>query len=241
VRDLNLKVAQELPPSDVVNNAFSNSYHYSAVNNTLSIHSSRLSSSGDFGLIIIHALSHIKVDYENLSDDSNPRFVAEFYKNLKILSQDLYRRSAPTLAPGASAAAAAVKASARRRGSYTAGDGPSSSVDTEGPAIAGAPPPLLSRASGKNAGQNRSMKMLSRQTSIKNTTVPGDDGGRATPVTRESFGLPVAGEVPSDDYFSTESLHERLRQYATQGGLSADVFDKYAEKFRSRSNNENTL
>jgi hypothetical protein len=69
----------------------------------------------------------------------------------------------------------------------------------------------------------------------------GLGGHERTSPTRRSFtkqeGLPAVGL--SDDYFSPDSLQERLREYAAQGGLSADVFDKYAEQFRNRAANAN--
>jgi hypothetical protein len=61
LKTLSIRAASSLPPSQASNNAFSNSYFYSIADNTLLVHSQRLSSSGDFGLIVIHALSHIKV------------------------------------------------------------------------------------------------------------------------------------------------------------------------------------
>jgi hypothetical protein len=44
----------------------------------------------------------LQVNPSDLSNDSDPKFLAEFYKNLKILSQDLYKKSvvASTTAPG---------------------------------------------------------------------------------------------------------------------------------------------
>merc|ERR1711927_25661 len=80
------------------------SYLYNSVDHTLLVHSNRLSSSGDFGLIVIHALSHIKVNASDLSNDSDPAFLAEFYKNLKILSQDLYKKSVVASTNSAAAA-----------------------------------------------------------------------------------------------------------------------------------------
>lgn len=41
---------------------------------------------------------------EDLSSDADPRFLAEFYKNLKILSQDLYKKSAGTTQQNAATA-----------------------------------------------------------------------------------------------------------------------------------------
>lgn len=61
LKSLTLKPASSLPPSQASNNAFANSYYYISNDDTLLVHQNRLSSSGDFGLVVIHALSHIKV------------------------------------------------------------------------------------------------------------------------------------------------------------------------------------
>jgi hypothetical protein len=61
LKKLRIRTAVSLPPSYAVNNAFANSYFYQAETDTLYVHNNRLASSGDFGLIVIHALSHIKV------------------------------------------------------------------------------------------------------------------------------------------------------------------------------------
>ena len=85
------------PPKTYSNNVFKNSYLYNPKDNVLFIHSSKLSSSGDFGLCVIHALSHVKADADNsyaFSDDNSAAFITEFYKNLKILSQDLFKQTA---------------------------------------------------------------------------------------------------------------------------------------------------
>jgi hypothetical protein len=62
VKQVDLKAARSLPPSSFTNNSFRNSYLYKHDTNELFIHTNRLSSSGDFGLVVIHALSHIKVN-----------------------------------------------------------------------------------------------------------------------------------------------------------------------------------
>lgn len=61
LKALNIKAASSLPPSNATNNAFCNSYLYNKQDHTLMVHTNRLSSSGDFGLVVVHALSHIKV------------------------------------------------------------------------------------------------------------------------------------------------------------------------------------
>ncbi|CAM9130892.1 unnamed protein product, partial [Ectocarpus fasciculatus] len=90
---IDLKAVSALPPSTVQNNSFKNSYFYDHSSKTLYVHSSRLSSSGDFGLVVIHALSHIKINPTDMSNDTDPAFMAEFYTNIKILNQDLYKKT----------------------------------------------------------------------------------------------------------------------------------------------------
>jgi hypothetical protein len=63
LKTLTFRAAASLPPSTASNNAFANSYLYNPVDQSLVVHSNRLHSSGDFGLIVVHALSHIKVCY----------------------------------------------------------------------------------------------------------------------------------------------------------------------------------
>eukprot|EP01006_Ploeotia_vitrea_P026898 TRINITY_DN59815_c0_g3_i1.p2 TRINITY_DN59815_c0_g3~~TRINITY_DN59815_c0_g3_i1.p2 ORF type:complete len:1157 (-),score=209.00 TRINITY_DN59815_c0_g3_i1:3519-6989(-) len=100
LKQLTIKAAKSLPPSNAMNNAFRNSYYYDEPTNTLYVHNKKISSSGDFGLIVIHALSHIKVNPHDLSNDADIMYIAEFYKNLKILSQDLYKKSSSDSSSG---------------------------------------------------------------------------------------------------------------------------------------------
>ena len=61
--DIRLRAATELPTSLAENNTFSNSYHYLSDENVLLLHTDRLTSSGDVGLVLLHAFSHIKVSH----------------------------------------------------------------------------------------------------------------------------------------------------------------------------------
>lgn len=61
IKNLNIQVAKSLPPPRASHNAFSHSYLYRAEDHALFVHQNRLGTSGDFGLVVIHALSHIKV------------------------------------------------------------------------------------------------------------------------------------------------------------------------------------
>ena len=63
LKKLTIKIARLLPLSNLVNNSFAQSYVYDKQSDVLTVHQKRLASSGDFGLVIIHALSHIKVRF----------------------------------------------------------------------------------------------------------------------------------------------------------------------------------
>ncbi len=47
----------------------------------------RLASSGDFGLVLVHAAAHIQVDPSDISNDLDPRFTQHFHRALKVLTQ----------------------------------------------------------------------------------------------------------------------------------------------------------
>lgn len=47
----------------------------------------RLSSSGDIGLVLVHAAAHIQVDPSDMSNDLDPRFTQHFHHSLKVLTQ----------------------------------------------------------------------------------------------------------------------------------------------------------
>ena len=127
IKNLAIVAAGSLPPSQLSNNSFKNSYHFNASANTLYIHISRLSSSGDFGLVVIHALSHIKINPDDLSNDSDPVFMNEFYRNLRILSQDLYKYSQTKKVESATTHSSSHKLSVRQLAAI--GRSPSMSSD----------------------------------------------------------------------------------------------------------------
>lgn len=61
VSDLKVCIAKAIPASSLTDNAFKNSFFYDADHKKLFIHAKRLQNSGDFSLVLIHAVSHIKV------------------------------------------------------------------------------------------------------------------------------------------------------------------------------------
>jgi len=208
LKHLSIQAAYSLPPSTASGNAFCNSYYYSSGDNTLLVHTNRLSSSGDFGLVVIHALSHIKVNPDDLSNDNDPKFLAEFYKNLRILSQDLYKKSAAS----------------------------NTSKVTAGPPSAGGGGGAFSfphhSPSGRPSVKRGVMKLGSfgkSNTEIQNAAAAvGNEFGGG-----DGAGAGAAGEgnpayAHPANYFTADALHERMKQYAQQGGIPLDYLDRYA-------------
>jgi hypothetical protein len=214
LRGLTIKVASSLPASAASNNAFRNSYNYHWEDDTLFVHNNRLSSSGDFGLVIIHALSHIKTNPKDMSDDADPVFLAEFYKNLKILSQDLYKKSSIAVPHLLSAAPGALQRA------------PSTSSDSNPPG------PMLSPRMNSIL-ETRKLKLGASFRGVptaSSTPRRSSLDGAPTPVT--GLGIAETLRSPMDaasDYFSDESLAERLKMYAKKGGLPADYVNRYHE------------
>jgi hypothetical protein len=107
-----------------------------------------------------------------LSNDSDPLFVAEFYKNLKILSQDLFRKSVV--------------------------------VDNQ-------IPPRLERRLSSTGARRNSYRFTPQQ-------------GAALE------GLSAAAADDDTEYFATEKLSERLKQYAVEGGIPLEFVQRYTEQ-----------
>ncbi|GMH73239.1 hypothetical protein TL16_g06130 [Triparma laevis f. inornata] len=87
--DIVLKVADTLPRSSYLNNAFRNSYFYEKEKSMLYIHAERFSATGDLTLLLVHALSHIKMNPIDLSGDESVAFVTEFFRNLRLVTSEL--------------------------------------------------------------------------------------------------------------------------------------------------------
>eukprot|EP01135_Chromosphaera_perkinsii_P006890 Nk52_evm45s621 gene=Nk52_evmTU45s621 len=85
---ITLLLADSLPPNDYEGNAFRNSVHYNSHNRILFVHKERLDSIGDFILIIVHSLAHIKSN--NMGGDFNVKFLKEFYKLMKVMCEDFF-------------------------------------------------------------------------------------------------------------------------------------------------------
>ncbi len=75
---ITLLLASSLPPNNYTKNAFRNSFFFEHSRRILFIRQERMESIGDFIVVVLHCMAHIKVD--DLVDDNNPLFLREFYK-----------------------------------------------------------------------------------------------------------------------------------------------------------------
>lgn len=78
VPEVTILVASNLPPNNYTRNCFRNSFYYEHATKILFIREERMETVGEFVLVVIHCLSHVKID--DLTDDYNPDFLREFYK-----------------------------------------------------------------------------------------------------------------------------------------------------------------
>lgn len=135
-----------------------------------------------------------------MSNDADPKFLAEFYKNLKILSQDLYKKS------------------------VVASTNTSAAANFGSPAGKGADPRAVKMAKFKSQASSRLLDLPPHSNSNSNEEAGSAGGAGGNP----AFAHPA-------DYFTAESLHERMKMYAQQGGIPLDYLDRYAAG-RGRSN-----
>jgi hypothetical protein len=246
LKNLNIQSAVSLPPSGLSGNSFANSYCFSPEENTLFVHHSRLASSGDFGLVVIHALSHIKVNSADLSNDNDPRFLSEFYKNLKILSQDLYKKTAVAGTTNPMTGLSVGQGQGKGQG------GPTSSSTERGGGGGGAKrQKSLGRSSFNMFGPNNTGETNDLQQSMllaaalagddTTSVVPSPMGGgekQQTGFFREHEQQQPGGQGgQSADYFSHDSLVERMKVYAQQGGIPLDYIERYSASNNNNNNN----
>lgn len=105
-KPITLLLAEKIPTNvKLERNGYRNSYHYDDENRILYIRQARLETIGEFMLVLIHALAHVKVG--DLRDDSDQDFVREFYHALTVVCNDLFfarqRRKSPETGEGATA------------------------------------------------------------------------------------------------------------------------------------------
>lgn len=88
-KPINILLAEKLPPNPkMAGNAYRNSFFFDANNKILYMRRDRMESVGEFVLVLVHTMSHIKC--ENMIDDSDAMFVKEFYKSMSVVCNDLF-------------------------------------------------------------------------------------------------------------------------------------------------------
>jgi len=134
VSDIQINIAKSLRATNQVHNAFGNSYLYqSEPKKMLFILDKRCQTSGEFGLVLVHALSHIKANPFDLSNDADPKFMGEFFQNIKILHQDLYKtRTKLSMSGNEDLGGGVSPRTTPRRGSFTAAAGRRASLTLRG-------------------------------------------------------------------------------------------------------------
>ena len=86
---VHLPLADKIPPNkSLVRNAYRNSFKFESHNRILYIRLCRLDNVGEFVIVLVHTLAHIKTD--TLSDDMDPQFIKEFYRSLSICCSDFF-------------------------------------------------------------------------------------------------------------------------------------------------------
>ena len=86
---VHLLLADKIPPNkSLVHNAYENSFKFESHNRILYIRLCRLDNVGEFVVVLVHTLAHIKTD--TLADDMDPQFIKEFYRSLSIYCSDFF-------------------------------------------------------------------------------------------------------------------------------------------------------
>jgi hypothetical protein len=80
--EVSLLLASNMPPNNYEKNAFRNSVFYEHGRKIMFVRRERMESIGEFVVVILHTLAHIKVG--DMTDDSNVLFLREFYKVIFI-------------------------------------------------------------------------------------------------------------------------------------------------------------
>jgi len=98
-------IAKSLPDTQSNASAFRNSYFYDHARRTLFIRQNRLANIGEFLIVMVHGLAHIKSaiadDRQSFAawNDADPSFLTEFYGLLEVITEEMFfLRLPPNLA-----------------------------------------------------------------------------------------------------------------------------------------------
>lgn len=114
-----LQPAASLPADDYVGNAYRGTYFFDPKMRTLYIRRARFMSTGDFMVVLAHAVAHINTASGGpLANDGTPRFQAEFHRLMRAFGQELY---SPAPAPAGAGMSARKPSPALKRAGSTLG------------------------------------------------------------------------------------------------------------------------
>lgn len=86
---ITLLLADKIPPNERLRrNPYRNSFFYDANNNMLYIRTARLETVGEFVVVLVHTMAHIKSG--DMRDDHNPDFLREYHRALAVVCDDLF-------------------------------------------------------------------------------------------------------------------------------------------------------
>lgn len=142
-----------------------------------------------------------------MSNDTDPAFMAEFYTNIKILNQDLYKK---TTVATPSIGVTRPNTSTHR---------PMSSVDGVKPGSR-----MLNRSDSK--------LNLSRGDSHRNLS-----GGAQTRVSSAHFISSQEARASPVEYFTAQHMQDRVRQYAEEAGIPSEYLERYSQEAKSSVSN----
>jgi hypothetical protein len=170
-----------------------------------------------------------------MSGDSNPLFTAEFFSNIKILSQDLFQSSAT--APQHTTKFSSLLKNEVPRKTPTIWD--SESVNSISSFSASNPKKSRRARSfnehGRGSGLNLGGRVSERDregewwASSANKDAKSSSKDTNREINKEKEKDKERDKDKDKDYFSIESIHDRLRVYAREGGVPLELVDRYSE------------
>ena len=148
----------------------------------------------------------------DLSNDNDPKFTAQFFGNIKILSQDLFHTSASNKKSKENLFSSMLNKN----------DCPKNMGSEKG---------MLSNEV-KSFDKSSRKANIAREESINDTKTKKE--ANLIQIEKKSEKFEKKKELDKEiikekDYFSLESIHDRLRIYAKEGGVPLDLVDRYSE------------
>ena len=188
----------------------------------------------------------------DLSDDTNPLFMAEFFSNLKILSQNLFKATVSNIGMKNNNNTFSNINYDNKNDNDFQNDNilnqnhyqnhvnfsqnlimspdkvPSSrpqSMSLSGP-NSPAPRSVRRRSGSKGAGSFEGFVQMGPLSSIM---IPLKKRESSFSISKDQQKEREKEKEREKDYFSSESIHERLRVYAKEGGVPLDYVDRYSQ------------